>query len=32
VTGTGADWVGESNTFSVRSNVHVTISSERKAP
>jgi hypothetical protein len=32
VTGNGADWVGESNSFLVRSNVHVVISAERSRP
>ncbi len=32
ITGNGADWTGASNTFLVRSNVHVIISQERKQP
>jgi len=32
ITGTGADWTGASNTFVVRSNVHVIISPERSLP
>ncbi len=32
ITGTGAEWTGASNTFLVRSNVHVIISQERNQP